>query len=136
MRKIICYFLMILTSLFIWQASLAGPDINKYTGKTAGKAGFDTNVSATTISETVGKVIKVVLSLTATVFLALTVYAGILWLTAGGNDERVTKANKILYTGVIGLIIVMSAYGITTFVIWAVFGAAGDKTCSWGPGTC
>jgi TRAP-type C4-dicarboxylate transport system permease small subunit len=104
----------------------------------ANKSGFDTNVSSTTLSETIGKIIRVVLVSCATVFLALTVYAGILWLTAGGNEEKVTKANHLLYSGVIGLIIIFAAYGITTFVMWAVLSGAsgGEQTCPWGPGTC
>jgi len=86
---------------------------------------------------TISSIITVALSVVGTIFLILTVYAGILWMTAGGNDESVTKATSILYTSVIGLIIVLSAYGITTFVMWAVFGSATNETiCPWGPGTC
>ena len=135
-KKIISFVAVLVFSLSVVQISLAAPDINKFTGNIANKSGFDQDVSTTTLSETIGRIIKIVLSFTATIFLALTVYAGFLWMTAGGNDEKVSKATQILYTSVIGLIIVFAAYGITVFVMWAVFGSAtGQKTCPWGPGT-
>ena len=136
-KKIISFLILLIISLAIVQPSFSAPDINKFTGNIANKAKFDTNVTTTTLSEKIGQIIKIILSFTATIFLVLTVYAGILWMTAGGNDESVTKATSILYTSVIGLIIVLSAYGITTFVMWAVFGSATNQsTCPWGPGTC
>jgi len=136
-KKIISFLILLIFSLAIVQPSFSAPDINTYTGNVANKAKFDINITTTTLSEKIGKIIKIILSFTATIFLALTVYAGILWMTAGGNDESVTKATSILYTSVIGLIIVLSAYGITTFVMWAVFGSATNETiCPWGPGTC
>lgn len=64
----------------------------------------------------ISTVIRVVLSLVGTIFLLLTIYAGILWMTAQGEEEKVTKAKGIITTAVIGLIIVMSAYAITYFV--------------------
>lgn len=64
----------------------------------------------------VATVIKTVLALVGTVFLVLTIYAGILWMTAQGEEEKVTKAKEIIKASVIGLVIIMSAYAITYFV--------------------
>ena len=44
------------------------------------------------------------------------VYAGILWISAAGQEERVGKARKIIIDSVVGLMIALSAYGITIFV--------------------
>jgi len=38
-------------------------------------------------------------------------------MTAGGNDEKVGKAKKMMIQGVIGMIIILLAYAIATFVI-------------------
>jgi hypothetical protein len=64
----------------------------------------------------VSTVIVGVLSLAGTIFLVLTVYAGILWMTAQGNDEKVTKAKDIVTQAIIGLAITLAAYAITAFV--------------------
>ncbi len=68
------------------------------------------------IETTTGSVVKGVLALVGTVFFGLTVYAGILWMTASGNEERITKAKDILTAAAIGLFITLSAYTITVFV--------------------
>lgn len=65
---------------------------------------------------TVGLVIKTILSLVGTIFLALTVYAGILWMTAAGREDQIEKAKEILKATVIGLVITLAAYAITAFV--------------------
>ena len=114
----------------------AGPAIFKYTGNVATKAGYD-KVTEKSLSQKIGQAIGIVLSLSATIFLALTVYSGILWMTARGNEDQITKAKSILTTSIIGLIISLAAYGITNFVVNSLFGTvSGDDSCPWGPGTC
>jgi len=46
-----------------------------------------------------------------------------LWMTSGGNEEKIEKAKKILVSSIIGLTIVLAAYAITYFVIDAVLKA-------------
>ena len=75
-----------------------------------------------TVEGTVGTVIKGALGLVGTIFFVLTIYAGILWMTAAGNEEHVTKATDIIKASIIGLFITMSAYAITTFVASKVGG--------------
>jgi hypothetical protein len=53
---------------------------------------------------------------TGTIFFILVVYAGLMWMTAVGNEENIKKAQSILKTAIIGLIIVLSAYAITKFI--------------------
>lgn len=77
------------------------------------------------LNTTVSDVIKGVLSLAGTIFLVLTVYAGILWMTAQGNEEQVTKAKGIVTQAIIGLAITLAAYAITAFVTGKLAGNAG-----------
>jgi len=44
-------------------------------------------------------------------------YGGFLWLTAGGNEDRVGSAKKTIIAGVIGLVIIIAAYAIVTIVV-------------------
>lgn len=69
------------------------------------------------------RIIYIVLGLLGTIFLALTVYAGFLWMTAGGNEDNITKAKQILFSSVIGLAIILVAYSITWFVMRSILGA-------------
>lgn len=106
-----------ITFLILFPQSLvfAAPDISMDT--IAKNSGYDTNIDKdTAVSAMAGKVVKVVLGMTGTIFLVLTVYAGILWMTAQGKDEQVEKATGIIKMAVIGLIITLSAYSITAFI--------------------
>lgn len=68
------------------------------------------------INTSISTIIKGALSLVGTIFLILSVYAGILWMTASGNEEKVTKAKDIVTQAVLGLAITLAAYAITAFV--------------------
>lgn len=77
-------------------------------------AGFDLTV---TFYSFTGAVLTSALSLMGVVFLILAIYSGYIWMTARGNEEMVTKAKNTLTNSIIGLMIVLSAYAITYFVL-------------------
>lgn len=71
-----------------------------------------------------GKIILGFLLVIGVVFGILVIYGGYLWMTARGNEEQAKKAIGILETAVIGFIIVVGAYAITSFVVERVITAA------------
>ncbi len=73
----------------------------------------------------IGRIIDVFLGLLGIVFLVLLLYAGFLWMTAGGAAEQVEKAKGLIRNAVIGLVIITSAFAITTFVLNALTNATG-----------
>jgi cysteine-rich repeat protein len=87
-------------------------------------------LSDTDIRLTIGRIIQVFMATLGVVFLILVIYAGYLWMTAGGNPERVERAKKFLINGVIGMIIAFSSLSIATFVISSLL----DATGAGGPG--
>ncbi|HRH23442.1 MAG TPA: hypothetical protein PK295_02335 [Candidatus Magasanikbacteria bacterium] len=95
-------------------ATSTAPDIMGQLNAGSQAAGYGTE--AQDIRITVAKGIQLVLSLLGIVFVVLVVYAGFLIFTAAGNEENVSKAKKIISYAVIGLIIILSAYSITSFV--------------------
>lgn len=42
---------------------------------------------------------------------------GFQWMTAMGNDESIKKAKKLMTGGIIGLVIVLAAWGIARYVV-------------------
>lgn len=87
------------------------------------------------LENSVASVIKAVLAITGTVFLVLMIVGGLIWMTASGNEEKITKAKKIIIGAVIGLAITLSAYTITSFVASRV-GGGGSKPCADAGGAC
>lgn len=72
----------------------------------------------------VGTVIGAILSLLGVIFFLLIFYGGLRWMLAQGNEQEVEKAKQILIAAVIGLVIVLAAYAITTFIGQQLTGAA------------
>jgi hypothetical protein len=73
----------------------------------------------------VGKIIKAALSLLFIILVCLIIYAGWLWMSAGGDSKQVDKAKDYIKNAVIGLIVIVLAYAITDFVITKISEVAG-----------
>lgn len=63
------------------------------------------------------RVIRVAMSLLGILAVAILIFAGFTWMTAGGNDEKIGEAKKWMFAGVIGLALILSAYAVATFVV-------------------
>lgn len=63
-----------------------------------------------------GYIVGGLLSFVAVIFMILVIYGGILWMTARGNEQQVSRAQNILIQSIIGLILVFSAYVLVEFV--------------------
>jgi len=70
------------------------------------------------------RLIRSALSLLGVIFVIMVLYGGLLWMTSGGDDEKVSKARRALLDAVVGLIIILSANSIVTFVVNALLGPA------------
>lgn len=75
------------------------------------------------VRETIASVINVFMGLLGTVAIVIILIGGFQWMIAGGNEEKVDKAKKLLGAGVIGLAIILAAYSITQFVINSLINA-------------
>jgi Zn-dependent protease with chaperone function len=71
------------------------------------------------------RIINVALGFLGIVAVVIVLYGGFMWMTAGGNEERVTKAKQILTAGVIGLVIIIMAWAIARFVVGTLMNVAG-----------
>ena len=90
--------------------------------KRAGEVASSTYKTDRTLNLMLGDIITVVLSALGVVFIAFMIYAGYLWMTASGNEQKADKAIQILKESIIGLVVVIGAYAISYFVI-QIFGA-------------
>lgn len=75
------------------------------------------------LNETIGAIIRAALGFLGVVAVCIILFGGFKWMTAGGNEERVDEARKLIIAGIIGLAIILSAYAIATFVIDQLVGA-------------
>ena len=87
------------------------------------KAGVSQGSSAD-LPTFIGKILNVLFGAFGIILVLYIIYAGILYMTAGGEEEKVKKAKKIIMQTVIGIIIIVAAYSISNFVITQIQGAA------------
>jgi hypothetical protein len=71
----------------------------------------------------IGRIIQVALGLIGIIVVVLIIWAGFRWMTAAGREGEIEEAKKTLGAAVIGLVIILMAYSITTFVIGELFNA-------------
>ena len=71
---------------------------------------------------TVVRFIQIGLTFLGVIAVVIILYAGFLWMTSGGNEEKISKAKKILINAVIGLVIILSAWTITAYLINKISG--------------
>jgi len=76
-----------------------------------------------TLQSSIGRVIGFVLAFVGVIFFALIVYGGFLWMTAAGNPEQVKKAKGLIVNSIIGLVIILAAYSITSFIFSGITAA-------------
>lgn len=79
--------------------------------------GTATGLSTQDIRITVAKIIRAFIGILGLVALVIILYGGFLWMTSGGEEEKIAKGKKVLGNGAIGLIIILLSVGIVQFVI-------------------
>ncbi|MEK7624795.1 MAG: LamG-like jellyroll fold domain-containing protein, partial [Patescibacteria group bacterium] len=90
-------------------------------------------LASTDIRVIIAQIIRVALGFLGVLALGLMLYGGFVWMTSGGNEQKISDAKKIIINGVIGLAIILSSFAITSFIINKLVDATGGGTGS-GPG--
>src|SRR3989338_7840586 len=75
----------------------------------------------------IANIIRILLGLLGFIFLFLVMRAGFQWMTSGGDATKIAKIRKSLTNAIVGLIIIFSAYSITSFVLNALLGGTGSQ---------
>ena len=68
----------------------------------------------------VARLIRLFLSFIGIILVLIIIYAGLMWMTSGGDDEKVAKAKKTIINAIIGLIIILLSNTIVRFIVGAV----------------
>lgn len=127
-----------LAALAIGVSLLAGafvvPAVNAQVTSGLNAVGNSIALSATDPRIIAARIINVALGFLGIVFLGIILYAGFLWMTAGGDPAKVTKAKGWIRNGVIGLIIILSSWAIAYYVINVLLNATGGGGGGLGGG--
>lgn len=109
MKKKILSALVLAAVLAVPTVAAAQVNIGSY-GNTFGLGTSD-------LQATVIKIVQWVLGFLGLIAVIFILYGGFVWMTAGGNEDKVATAKKVISAAVVGLIIVLLAWAIVTFVV-------------------
>lgn len=73
-----------------------------------------------TLTGTLNTIVSSALLLMGFIFFGYTLYAGLRWMTARGNDEMAQKAKDTLEAAIIGLVIILMSYALVRFIFTRV----------------
>ena len=76
--------------------------------------------------EIAARVINFALTFLGLIAVAIILYGGFKWMTAAGNEDQVGEAKKLLGAGVIGLLIILAAWALATFLISSIYGVVAN----------
>lgn len=126
-RIVQALFLMVLTILLVVPAQRVvaqGTQNERQRQLEAAGGARGAGLTATDPRWVVTNIITVALSVIGVIIFCFMFYAGFIWLTAAGDDEKVNHAKEIIQTTVVGLLIALIAYSLTVFVLTQVLWAA------------
>ena len=63
------------------------------------------------------QVVQYLMTFLGIIAVVIILIGGFRWMTAAGNEDRVASAKKTIIAGAIGLVVILAAFAIVTFVI-------------------
>ena len=91
----------------------------------AANAGFSTGPSIQVI---IARLIRTAISFVGVVAVIFVLYGGFVYMTAGGNQDRIKKAKGILTNAFIGLVLVFASFAIVQFLLGSIMKATGTTS--------
>jgi hypothetical protein len=117
MKKILVISLFLIIA-FTKTTQASGGDVLGSLIMTGGSGTYDVGkYEDTDIAVYIGNIIQYILGFLGVIFLVLLIYSGFLWMTARGESDAVSTSKDILTNAIIGLIIVLMSYVVTSYVI-------------------
>ncbi len=93
--------------------ALGFTNATEFAKNTAQTAQLDTGQPLSVI---IADAIQILLGFVGVLFFLYALYAGYVWMTSGGDAEKIKKAKALLINAAIGILLVMTAYSITYFI--------------------
>ena len=91
------------------------------------------NLASQDIKVTIGNIVQIVIGFLGILLVLYLLYGGFLWFTSGGNEDKIDQAKRIIISAVVGLVLVLAAFAIASFIVSSVQKAVGPGN-GIGPG--
>jgi hypothetical protein len=116
MKKFI-YILPLISIIFIFTTSaVLAVDFQPQISIGKFLAGGKTTITGSTIGEYILEIYKYLIGAAGILATIVMMYGGVLWIIAGGNQERVTNARGYIVAALSGLVLTLASYTILNFI--------------------
>jgi len=116
------FLFVVMPALLVAMPSSAAPTVN--TGASDfNNTGLSTNVTPTSL---IAQIVKFGLGFLSLVAVIIILVGGFKWMTSGGSEDKIGEAKKLIINGVIGLVIILAAWGIANWAISTVLSVTGN----------
>lgn len=126
MKKVLSSIFILILILIVAPHANAGlkDAFTKTLPQVASNGGYDTSANVN-LESSIANIINAFLSILGIIFVILIIYSGINWMTAGGQEKKVSESKQMLKQAIIGLIIVLGAYALSIFIVGALSSGVG-----------
>ncbi|MFH0873733.1 MAG: IPT/TIG domain-containing protein, partial [Candidatus Komeilibacteria bacterium] len=88
------------------------------------------NLGSQDLKVTIGNIVQIAIGFLGILLILYLLYGGFIWMTSGGNEDKIDQAKRIIVSAVVGLVLVLASFAIATFIISNL-----QKAVSPGTGT-
>ncbi|XOU93918.1 MAG: Mbov_0395 family pilin-like conjugal transfer protein [Candidatus Kerfeldbacteria bacterium] len=102
--------LLVLSPIFLYAATFEFDPDNRI------KNGLEGEITTVNPEDITTNTMSWILGLLGLISVIIVLYGGFSWMTAAGNEEKLSKAKKLLTYSIIGLIVILFAWVMVSFV--------------------
>ncbi len=111
--KISAFIVTVLSPKFVFSTD--------YSTATLKSKAFNDLSKISSVDDLMSRGINAMVMFMGSIALALVVYAGFLWMTAGGNESKIEKARTIMVWTMLGTVAIGASYAFVRFIV-GIFG--------------
>lgn len=93
------------------------PSLTNLGADDSGTVGSSVNLGNQSPLTTATNLINTLLTFLGLIAVCIILYGGFKWMTAMGSEEKTGEAKKLILSGAIGIVIILSAWGISKYVL-------------------
>ncbi|MCX6785266.1 MAG: hypothetical protein NTZ18_00235 [Candidatus Komeilibacteria bacterium] len=90
------------------------------------EAAASTGLGTRDLKDTIVQVLNVILGFLGIIAVIIILLGGFKWMTAGGGDDKIAEAKKLISAGIVGLVVILAAYAIAIYVVNTISSATTD----------
>ena len=76
-----------------------------------------TGLGTRDIRSVIMTIINVILGFLSIIAVIIILWGGFKWMTAGGSEDQISEAKKLIIAGIVGLAVIFTSYAIALFVV-------------------